>query len=82
MRKRSRKKPRAKDINQLAYETVQKATAEKEPAPSEISRIMAAMGRKGGRIGGKRRLETMSPEERREAAFRAAKARWDKAKKK
>jgi hypothetical protein len=43
---------------------------------AEISRVMSAMGRRGGRIGGKRRLETMTPEERRVRALNAAKARW------
>jgi len=51
----------------------------KEPLKrSEISRVMAAMGAKGGRIGGKRRLETMTKEQRSEAASRAAQARWSK----
>jgi hypothetical protein len=39
---------------------------------------MAAMGRKGGKIGGKRRMTTMTPEQRREVAQKAAKARWSK----
>ena len=43
---------------------------------------LAALGRKGGRIGGKRRLEKMTPQRRSEIALQAAKARWDKAKKK
>ena len=47
---------------------------------SEISRVMAAMGRKGGKIGGKRRLVTMTPEERQESARRAVQARWAKRK--
>jgi integrase len=34
--------------------------------------------KKGGRIGGKRRLETMTPEQRREVALKAAKTRWAK----
>jgi hypothetical protein len=38
--------------------------------------VMAEMGSKGGKIGGKRRAENMSPEQRRSAASRAAKARW------
>jgi hypothetical protein len=38
------------------------------------------MGRKGGRIGGKRRLVTMTKEQRRKAAAKAAKARWKKRK--
>jgi hypothetical protein len=29
-----------------------------------VSQVMREMGRKGGRIGGKRSLETMTPEER------------------
>jgi hypothetical protein len=39
---------------------------------------MAAIGRKGGQIGGKRRLKTMTKEERRKVAAKAAKARWNK----
>jgi len=39
---------------------------------------MSAIGRKGGAIGGKRRLLTMTPEKRREAAIKAAQARWKK----
>ena len=41
---------------------------------------MAALGRKGGRIGGKRRLVTMTHEERSAVGLKAAKARWKKAK--
>lgn len=43
---------------------------------SDISRVMAIMGRRGGRIGGKRRLITMTPEQRRKVAQKAAQARW------
>jgi hypothetical protein len=39
---------------------------------------MAAIGRKGGKIGGKRRLLTMTPEDRKKAASKAAQARWGK----
>jgi hypothetical protein len=42
---------------------------------------MREMGAKGGKIGGKRRLETMTDEQRRRSARKAAKARWAKAKK-
>jgi hypothetical protein len=49
--------------------------------PSILSRVMAEMGRRGGRIGGKRRLETLTDERRREIASQAAKARWSKQKK-
>jgi hypothetical protein len=46
--------------------------------PSDISRVMSAMGRKGGKLGGKRRMVTMTAEQRREAARNAAKTRWAK----
>jgi hypothetical protein len=82
------------DINQAAFRQVEMATedhgsASKPPSKqsagpkvtkSEISRVMAALGRKGGKKGGKRRLQTMTPEERSRIALKAAKARWGKEK--
>ena len=79
------------DVNQAAFLMVERST-EPEPRPqkvgaakkppkatkSEISRIMSAMGRKGGKIGGKRSLVTLTPEARRARALQAAKARWTK----
>jgi len=53
---------------------------EAAPSTSDISRVMAAMGRKGGKIGGKRRMVTMTAEQRREVAQKAAKTRWDRRK--
>jgi hypothetical protein len=49
---------------------------------SVVSQVMAEMGRKGGRIGGKRRLETLSDFRRTQIAKQAANARWSKKKKK
>ena len=79
---------RPSDVNQAAFQMVQRSTAEpepertvKKPSKAEISRIMSAMGTKGGKKGGKRSLITMTPEERRERALQAAKARWEKQKK-
>ncbi len=71
------------DVNQAAHLMVERSTAEPDPQPtspskSEISLFMAAMGRKGGLIGGKRRLETMTEAQRKKAAKKAAKARWGK----
>jgi hypothetical protein len=47
-----------------------------------ISQVMREMGRKGGRIGGKRSLETMTPAERsaraKKASVAAAKKRTEK----
>jgi hypothetical protein len=68
---------RPADPSQWAFQIV-KESVEKEPAKDEISKVMAAMGKKGGKRGGKRRLETMTAEERSEAASYAARARWAK----
>jgi hypothetical protein len=80
-------------VNRAAYEMVQRSTSERaeqpaeviiisEPKPSkyDISAVMREMGRKGGQIGGKRRLETMTATERKKIATKAAKARWRKKK--
>jgi hypothetical protein len=58
------------DPNQIAAAVVELSTSEHPPElPSiddqTLSRVMAEMGRKGGKIGGKRSLETMSAAERR-----------------
>ena len=73
------------DVNEAAYQMVRRSTAteDREVHPpkisrSEISRVMSAMGRKGGKLGGKRRLVTMTAEQRSEVAQRAARARWGK----
>jgi hypothetical protein len=78
MPKRIRKK-RSVDPSQWAYQIVKESVQEEPPIPAtEVSKVMAAMGRKGGKKGGKRRLETMTETERSEAASHAAKARWAK----
>jgi hypothetical protein len=80
MQKRSRKQPR--DVNQAAHEMVARSTGQRESRVSEsdISRVMAAMGRRGGKTGGKNRWAGVSPEERTKALSAAAKARWGKQK--
>jgi hypothetical protein len=52
-----------------------------KPSRSVISQVMADMGRKGGQIGGKRRLVTMTATRRSQVAKQAARARWGKKKK-
>ena len=51
-----------------------------QPPRSLRSQILAELGREGGKIGGKRRAESMTPEQRRRSARKAAKARWAKEK--
>jgi hypothetical protein len=76
---------RPRDPNQLAKWIVEQSTseapqpAEVQPpasAPVNLSEYMAAIGRKGGQIGGKRRLKTMTKEQRQKVAAKAARARW------
>jgi hypothetical protein len=67
------------DPNQIAAAVVALSTTEEPPiAPSLLSKVMAEMGRKGGKIGGKRSLETMSASDRKKRAKKAAQARWKK----
>lgn len=75
MPKRSRK-PR--DLNALAARIVDEATDETpQPDPEpEKDPAAVALGRRGGLKGGKARAAKLTPEERRESAKRAAKARW------
>jgi hypothetical protein len=73
---------RPRDANQLAKWIVDRSTSESPaaspnpPAPESLSAYMSAMGRKGGQIGGKRRMVTMTAAQRKKAAAKAAKARW------
>ncbi len=86
MPKRISKGKRPLDVNQLAHYLVNVSTQEENaqpvpPTSAQISLLMAEMGRKGGKKGGKRRLKTMTAEERKRVARKAARARWNKAKK-
>jgi hypothetical protein len=71
---------RPRDPNQLGKLIVDIATGEIDDVKEEIPKDPAAvaLGRKGGLKGGKARAESMTPEERSEAAKRAARARWNK----
>jgi hypothetical protein len=79
-------KPRldtVQNARRVVLESVGQADA---PAPTEkpsrslISQVMAEMGRKGGKIGGKRRLVTLTDRRRKQIAREAAQARWAKKK--
>jgi hypothetical protein len=77
---------RPRDPNQLAKWIVDQSTSDAaQPesiptpaAPVTLSEYMAAIGRKGGQIGGKRRLKTMTKAERSKIAAKAARVRWKK----
>jgi len=75
---------RPRDPNQLARWIVDRSTNEVEGPeavtapmpPSDLSEYMGAIGRKGGQIGGKRRLKTMTKVQRQRVAAKAARTRW------
>ncbi len=76
MPKRS-SKPR--DLNRLAAAIVDQATDEDKPEQSaDHGKDPAAveLGRRGGLKGGKARAAKLTPEQRSEAARKAARARW------
>jgi len=88
-KKAAPKKPRAErepepDMNQLAQHLVRMSTEEVATSevlqlptvvPDVIKQYMAALGRKGGKIGGRRRAESMTQARRIEIASSAAKER-------
>lgn len=72
--KKSKKK---KDLNELAFNIVQKATGEiPKEEPSEKNPAAVALGRLGGLKGGPARAKKLTKEQRKEIARKAAKARW------
>jgi len=88
MKKRNTPKPRqpkrTTDVNEISHLLVERSTQQAELLPepppltqSDISRVMSALGKRGGKIGGKRRADSMTPERRREIALKAARSRWD-----
>jgi hypothetical protein len=75
---RSQKRPR--DVNEIARQIVDEATGEAPKLDPDEGKDPAAvaLGRKGGLKGGKARAASMTPEQRSEAARKAATARWSK----
>jgi hypothetical protein len=75
-----RKPKRPRDPNQLGKLIVDLATGEAEdPNPDEGKNPHAvALGRQGGKKGGKARADRLTAEERREIARKGARARWGK----
>jgi hypothetical protein len=68
-----------RDINQLAAFIAEQATSDSKPEQSEgpqKNQAAVELGRLGGKKGGKARAEKLTPEQRKEIARKAAKARW------
>jgi hypothetical protein len=73
MPKRSSKKK--KDTNVIAANIVEQATSEAQIVKNPAA---VALGRLGGLKGGKARAKKLTPEQRKEIAQKAARARWGK----
>jgi hypothetical protein len=77
MPKRSRKPPA--DENQAAKSVINRIDQLTSDLPEQVKNPAAqALGRLGGLKGGKARAASMTPEQRKEVAKRAAEARWGK----
>lgn len=75
MPKRSRKPPA--DPNQAAASILARITGEPDRKPEQVKNPAAqALGRLGGLKGGKARAASLSPEQRKATAHKAAEARW------
>ena len=74
----AKRKKKEHDFAVRAFQVVQEATGQIEPEPPKRPQDMKALGKLGGRKGGKARAEKLTPEQRKEIARRAANARWRK----
>lgn len=77
----TKKSKTPRDINQLAAFIADQAISDPKPEqPAEPQKNPAAVepGRLGRKKGGKARAEKLTPEQRKEIATKAARARWGK----
>ena len=82
MQKRTSRLDTVQNAKRVFDEAISRVESPEVTDSATISQVMAQMGAKGGRIGGKRRLETMTDTQRSRIAKKAAKARWAKARSK
>jgi len=66
------------DLNSLAAKITEMATNEQPEPDDGKNQAAVALGRLGGKKGGKARAESLTPERRKEIAQKAAAARWGK----
>lgn len=72
-----KKSPKSTDPNKRAFQIMKEAT-EVAPAKPKKNAAAVALGRRGGKKGGKARAAKLTPEQRAEIARTAALARWHK----
>lgn len=73
-------RPKGLDLSQLAKRIVDEAAGDEPQTDPPPAKDPAAVkrGQLGGRKGGVARKAATTPEERKKAALKAARARWDK----
>ena len=64
------------DLNSLASRITEMATNEQPPTDDGKNPAAVALGRLGGKKGGKARAANLTPERRKEIAQKAAATRW------
>jgi hypothetical protein len=77
-------KRKTEDLNEAAFRVVRESTSEPIPITRGKKRknpAAVALGKLGGRKGGRARADKLGPERRRQIASDAARARWAKDKK-
>ena len=82
---RSNREPDDRDENEIASDIVRHTTADQDEDQGDDdgkNPHAVALGRLGGKKGGPARAKTLSKKRRKEIAQNAAKARWEKDKKK
>lgn len=83
MPKRS-SKTKTEDVNETAFRVVRASTEKHDEPDTALAPVekpaknpaAVALGRAGGLKGGKSRMATLTPEERKELAKKAAAKRW------
>jgi len=80
------KRRKSEDVNEIAFRVVRESTSEPVPpipitsAKKRKNPAAVALGRLGGKKGGRARANKLDPARRREIASDAARARWQKEK--
>jgi hypothetical protein len=77
--KPAKSKRESGDVVQNAYRVFRESIAEALPEPVDaatMSRVMAELGRKGGKVGGAARAASLTKKRRREIAVLGAQKRW------
>lgn len=77
MPKRADTRPKERDENLTAFRIMQEATGESDQPKPPKNPAAVALGRLGGKKGGKARAASLTPEQRKEIARKAAAARWN-----